>query len=44
MIPFLYSIIWNNEELPTLCPNSFSKMPENRFHNYIIIRVEPDED
>jgi hypothetical protein len=44
MLSFLYSFIWNNEEKISLCPNSFSKMPENKFHNYIIIRVEPDED
>jgi hypothetical protein len=44
MIKYLLSYFWSNEEKISLCPNSFSIMPCNRFHNFAIMRVEPDED
>jgi len=44
MFNFLYNLFWGVEEKNSLCPNSFSAMPGNKFHNFAIIRGEPDED
>ena len=44
MFYFLYYLFWGVEEKNSLCPNSFSAMPGNKFHNFAIIRGEPDED
>lgn len=42
MLKYLYQLIWA-EETNSLCPNSFSPMPRGKFHNFAIIRIEPDE-
>ena len=44
MFKFLYYLFWGVEEKNSLCPNSFSTMPGNKFHNFAIIRGEPDDD
>ena len=44
MFNFLYYLFWGVEEKNSLCPNSFSTMPGNKFHNFAIIRGEPDDD
>ena len=44
MFNFLYNLFWGVEEKNSLCPNSFSAMPGNKFHNFAIIRGEPDDD
>ena len=44
MFNFLYYLFWGVEEKKSLCPNSFSTMPGNKFHNFAIIRGEPDDD
>ena len=43
MLTYLYSLIWGVKETNSLCPNSFSTMPSNKFHNFAIIRIEPDD-
>ena len=44
MFYFLYYLFWGVEEKNSLCPNSFGAMPGNKFHNFAIIRGEPDDD
>lgn len=44
MFNFIYNLFWKNPETNSLCPNSFSTMPSNKFHNFAIIRINPDED
>ena len=43
MFSYLYSLFWG-EETNSLCPNSFNSMPYGKFHNFLIQRVEPDDD
>jgi len=42
MLKYLYQLIWT-EETNSLCPNSLSPMPKGKFHNFAIIRIEPDD-
>ena len=44
MWKYIYFFLWNVEETNSLCPNSFSTMPCSKFHNFAIIRGEPDDD
>ena len=44
MFKYLLSFIYTQPETNSLCPNSFSLMPGDKFHNFAIERVEPDED
>ena len=44
MFKYLLSFIYGYQETNSLCPNSFSLMPEDKFHNFAIKRGEPDDD
>ena len=44
MLYYLLSLLWGKEEKNSLCPNSFCSMPNGKFHNFAIIRGEPDDD